>query len=106
MNPYKNQTYRSTTFMDAILPTMKKLSNKHKNPVNFLKAVWGDVAPQWAVLAQPYMIRKNTLIMKTISNHAITLQYREQELLKLVQTVLGENVNGTPIERIKITSAN
>ena len=96
------QTYKSKTFLEALLPTMKMLQKKHQNPVNFLKAVWVEIAPSWAILAQPYMIRKNTLIMQTDQAHAITLQYREQELLSIIQAVLGTSSDGVVIERIKI----
>lgn len=96
------QTYKSTTFLEALLPTMKKLQKKHQNPINFLKAVWVEIAPNWAIFAVPYMIRNNTLIMKTDAKHAITLQYREQELLEIIQTVLGKDRSDTAVERIKI----
>ena len=95
------QTYKSSTFMEAILPTIKKLHNKHKNPINFLKTAWVEIAPQWAVLAEPYMIRKETLIMRTSSQHAIMLQYREQELIAVINTILSQS----PITRVKIITS-
>ena len=96
------RTYKSKTLLESLLPTMQKLQNKHKNPINFLRTTWLDIAPKWAILAEPYMIRKNVLIMKTSSAHAITLQYREQELLQIVNTVIGTNKERVEIDRIKI----
>ena len=83
--------------LESILPTMKQLSKKHQNPINYLKTSWVEIAPEWAVIAQPYMIRQKTLILQTSSTHAMTIQYREQELLQIAQSIIGEVIN-----RIKI----
>ena len=98
----KKQTYKAMSFIEALLPTIKKLSDKHKNPINYLKTGWAEIAPDWARLATPYMIRNNTIIMKTNCEYATILQYREQELISIIKTILGDIDDKMFINYIKI----
>lgn len=91
------QTYKSKNVGNEIMALMQNLHKKHKNPINFLKTCWGEIAPEWAMLAEPYMIRNHVLTMKTNAAHAMILQYREQELLQIAQSVLGDVVNQVKI---------
>lgn len=77
---------------EALSPTLKKLHSQNKNPINFLKAAWIDIAPSWAVMAEPYSIRNKVLTMKAPTKQALILQYREEELLKLAQTIVSHIV--------------
>lgn len=94
----KIKTYKAHNMLEAILPTIQQLHKKHKNPITYLQSSWLEIAPEWAIIAQPYMIRQKTLTLKTSSTHAMVIQYREQELLKIAQSIIGEEA----IERVKI----
>lgn len=83
------QTYKTKSIMEATLPFMKKLHKQHKNPINHLKTAWPEVAPAWAMLAIPYMIKNQVLTLETSQTHAMLIQYREEELLDLANSIVG-----------------
>lgn len=94
-----SNTYRAKTFIDAAMPIMKQLQAKQKRPINALKASWYEVAPEWATVADPYTIKEGVLLLKANPNQALILQYREQELLKIAQIIIGDVV-----KKIKVLS--
>lgn len=96
------QTYKSFTIIEALLPALKTLAKKHKNPINYLKTGWQEIAPDWAKIATPYLIRNNTLIMKISDASATMLQYREKELIQIIKIILGEVEEKDAIKYIKI----
>jgi|LADL02.1.fsa_nt_gi hypothetical protein len=96
------KTYKTATFGESLLPTMIGLKKKYDNPINFIKTSWEQIAPDWAVKAIPYMIKTKTLFLKTHSQHAMIIQFREKELLEIVSLILNTHGPNSVVEKIKI----
>lgn len=90
------KTYQTASIHEALNTTLKKLDKKFSNKSLFLKSAWKDIAPSWTLDAYPYSIKNETAFFKSKSN-AMILQYREKEILKIVQLLMGDT-----IQKIKI----
>lgn len=90
------KTYHTSSINDFLNPTLKKLNKKFSNKLSFLRASWPDIAPDWALDASPYSIKNDVIFFKSAKNSLI-LQFREKELLKIVNLILGDSISKVKI---------
>ncbi|WP_342262227.1 hypothetical protein [Alphaproteobacteria bacterium endosymbiont of Tiliacea citrago] len=93
---WTNKTYKETFFHDSIYKTVKNLTKKFSNPIIFLKASWKDIAPDWAKEAIPYSIKNQTVFFKTKDNPMV-LQYKEKEILKIINILISNSITKVKI---------
>lgn len=86
------KTYNTLSINDFLNPTLKKLNKKFCNKLSFIRSSWIDIAPDWALDAYPYSIKNNILFFKS-SKNALILQFREKELLKITNLILGDCIS-------------
>lgn len=90
------KTYQSFSIHEALTPTIKKLNKKFSSQIAFLKAVWKEIAPDWALNAVPTSIKNKTVTLRA-KKDGLILQFREKELLRVVKLILGDE-----IEKVKV----
>lgn len=78
---------------------MQGLNRKFNNKLSLVKNMWKDFSPEWGKELVPYSIKNKTLFFKTKKN-PIILQYREQEILKIIQMILKNEITNIKILNI------
>lgn len=84
------KTYKCKTMFEALTPTLKNINKIGKNKLNIIKACWNEIMPNYAKYAKPIALRQKILFLEAPKNHALIIQYQEQEILESLK-ILFEN---------------